>query len=148
MPGDVFLVDVAAGSERRLTEPSRDLFEVVWLFEPRRLTALSADGAEVEGWAMPPFALTAGGRVPAALEIHGGRTAKAYFHEFRALARAGYGLVYGNQRGSAGCGQACCQAIQFAWGDRDYADVIALMDTALAENAWIDPGRLGVLAGS
>lgn len=39
-------------------------------------------------------------------------------------------------------------AIQTEWGNKDYADIMAVLDQALASHRWIDPERVGVTGGS
>ncbi|HET7560534.1 MAG TPA: prolyl oligopeptidase family serine peptidase, partial [Limnochordia bacterium] len=53
-----------------------------------------------------------------------------------------------NPRGSQGYGEAFCTAIRERWGDLDRKDIEAALDTALAQNPWLDPTRLGVAGGS
>ena len=151
MPGDVYRLDLEGGTVERLTDLNRTLFDEVALSEPERFTAIAPDGTAVGGWVMRPYGFTAEGRYPTALEIHGGPVGmygQAYMHEFQVLAAAGYAVVYGNPRGSTGYGKAFCEAIRFRWGERDYMDVMALVDAAIARYAWIDADRLGVLGGS
>lgn len=150
-PGDVYLVDLSTGEERRLTEVNAALFAEVEVARPERFTAVSPDGTQVEGWIVRPYGWREGERYPAALEVHGGPMmmyGQAFFHEAQVLSAAGYAVVYGNPRGSQGYGETFCSAIRFAWGDKDYMDVMALLDTALRSHPWIDPERLGVLGGS
>jgi len=150
-PGDVFLVDLLTGTEERLTEINAGLFAEVEIVAPERFTATSADGTKVDAWVMRPVGFEPGRTYPTALEIHGGPMSmygQGFFFEFQVLAAAGYGVVYGNPRGSKGYGEAFCSAIKDRWGDLDYQDVIATIDTAVRENGWIDPDRLGVLGGS
>jgi len=150
-PGDVYLLDLSTGRETRCSDVNRALFARVAVLEPRRFTARADDGVELDGWVLEPYGREPGRRYPALLEVHGGPMmmyAQAFFLEFQVLAAAGYAVIYGNPRGSQGYGQDFCMAIQFRWGDRDYQDVLTLLDTALAREPWLDPDRLGVLGGS
>jgi len=118
---------------------------------PERFTFRAEDGPEVDGWVIKPIGWEAGKKYPAVLEIHGGPMAMyavGFFLEFQLLAAAGIGVIFTNPRGSEGYGQEFCAAIMDDWGNRDYADLMAGVDTALARNDWIDPDRLGVAGGS
>jgi dipeptidyl aminopeptidase/acylaminoacyl peptidase len=91
-----------------------------------------------------------GERPPAILEIHGGPMAMyswSFFFEFQLLAAHGYAVVFTNPRGSTGYGRAFSAAVNGDWGGKDYQDVMAGIDAAVA-NGWVDPDRLGVAGGS
>jgi dipeptidyl aminopeptidase/acylaminoacyl peptidase len=69
------------------------------------------------------------------------------FHEYQALAAAGYVVLYPNLRGSKGYGEAWTGAIKDNWGPPAMDDALACVDMAIT-NGWADPKRLGVLGGS
>src|SRR5207302_9595998 len=89
-------------------------------------------------------------RPPAILEIHGGPMAMygwSFFFEFQLLASHGYAVVYTNPRGSTGYGRDFSAAVSHDWGGKDFEDIMAGLDAAVARG-WIDPQRLGVAGGS
>jgi dipeptidyl aminopeptidase/acylaminoacyl peptidase len=63
--------------------------------------------------------------------------------EMQLLAAQGYAVVVPNPRGSRGYGSSFASAIRGKWGTKDYEDVIALVDAAVAAGI-ADPARLGV----
>jgi dipeptidyl aminopeptidase/acylaminoacyl peptidase len=63
--------------------------------------------------------------------------------EMQLLAAQGYAVVVPNPRGSRGYGSSFASAIRGKWGMKDYEDVIALTDAAVAAGI-ADPARLGV----
>ena len=85
-------------------------------------------------------------RYPTLLRIHGGPVAQ-YTHSFNfeahLFAANGYLVVTTNPRGSSGYGQEFSEAIWADWGNKDYDDVMAGVDYAIAQG-WADPERLGV----
>ncbi len=86
---------------------------------------------------------------PAVLDIKGGPETmygRAYWHEFHALAAAGFGVIHGNPRGSAGYGRAF-RAGGVCWKDEPLHDLIDLCEDA-AKRGWIDQARVGVTGGS
>lgn len=99
--------------------------------------------------ALPPDAPP--GTVPLILEIHGG-PAGMYgyrFHfEMQLLAAQGYGVVFGNPRGSTGYSDAFAKVIEADWGHLDYEDVMAFVDAALASHPELDAQHMGVIGGS
>ncbi len=87
---------------------------------------------------------------PMLLVVHGGPHAAytpALFDEAQVYAGAGYAVVMGNPRGSAGYGQAHGRSVVGALGTVDVDDVLALLDAALARPD-CDAARVGVMGGS
>ncbi len=104
----------------------------------------SADGTEVEGFAVMPVDYVKGMKYPTILWIHGG-PASQYDYSFdiesQAFAAHGYVTLLINPRGSTGYGQAFSQAIFADWGNLDYQDVMAGVDHAIAAG-YADPEKL------
>jgi dipeptidyl aminopeptidase/acylaminoacyl peptidase len=76
--------------------------------------------------------------------------------DFQLQASAGFGVLYGNPRGSSGYSERWGRAIRWpecehdpgsGRGEADYQDVMACADAACERLGWIDPGRLGILGG-
>lgn len=85
-------------------------------------------------------------KASAILRIHGGPTSQ-FDYSFDAYAQvyaaAGYLVVMTNPRGSTGYGTPFAAAIFADWGNKDYDDVVAGVDYAIAQG-WADGKRLGV----
>ncbi|WP_375384418.1 S9 family peptidase [uncultured Microbacterium sp.] len=114
----------------------------------RELTIDGRDGYPVHGWVAAP---EGAGPHPVILMIHGGPFASYGIHPFdevQTLVDAGYAVVYGNPRGSAGYGRAHGRSIRQAMGTVDFADVIDLLEGAVASDATLDGSRVGVMGGS
>ena len=93
--------------------------------------------------------LGAGEPAPAVLDIKGGPETmygRAYWHEFHALAAAGFGVIHGNPRGGAGYGRAFRKG-GVCWKDEPMHDLIDMCEDA-ANRGWIDKNRIGVTGGS
>ncbi|HVV19396.1 MAG TPA: alpha/beta fold hydrolase, partial [Pseudonocardiaceae bacterium] len=111
------------------------------------LTATAPDGYPVHGWLVLP---EGDGPHPVLLCVHGGPFMYynwGFFDEAQVYASAGYAVVMGNPRGSAGYGQSHGRAIVRALGTVDVDDVLALLDAALARPD-LDAERVGVMGGS
>ena len=149
-PGDIY--EIEAGGELKLVvELNGELVSELELSRPERFTARAEGGPELDGWLMKPIGHADGKRYPLVLEIHGGPMgmyASTFFFEFQRLAAEGYGVVFGNPRGSQAYGVAFCRAIRGDWGSLDYADLMAVLDAAIEQSPWVDTARLGVLGGS
>ncbi len=140
--GPVRLTDV--GGPLRATGRLRPLLEVE---HPSR------DGHPVHGWVVLPDPERHGaGPHPVLLLVHGGPHAQygwGLFDEAQVAAGAGYAVVMGNPRGSAGYGLAHGEAVLGALGTVDADDVVALLDGALADASLpLDAARVGVMGGS
>ena len=152
-PGDVYTAPVSGNSEgelRRLTNLNEKLLAEVELATPEEFTYRATDGWELQGWILRPTRAPASENVPAVLEIHGGPAAMygySFFMEFQLLAARGYAVVYVNPRGSTGYGRVFSSAVAEDWGGKDYSDVMAGLEAALAKGG-IDADRLGVAGGS
>jgi dipeptidyl aminopeptidase/acylaminoacyl peptidase len=106
----------------------------------------SADGTRIQGFVITPPGYFQGERYPALLDIHGGPVSQydwSFSFEHQLYAANGYVVLMPNPRGSSGRGQAFSYAIWQGWGERDYEDVMAAVDHAVAAG-YADPDRLGV----
>jgi dipeptidyl aminopeptidase/acylaminoacyl peptidase len=151
--GEVVTVQlVASGAggsgigEWRWTDFSRDLV-AAGIRPATELITAAPDGYPVHGWLVAP---AGDGPHPVLLLVHGGPHAAytpALFDEAQVYAGAGYAVVMGNPRGSAGYGQDHGRAVVGAMGTVDVDDVLALLDAALLRSD-CDAARVGVLGGS
>jgi dipeptidyl aminopeptidase/acylaminoacyl peptidase len=151
VPGDVYVqpVDRPEG-QRRLSELNAAALSEVALARPKEFTFAGADGWTVQGWVLRPAGASADEPLPAVLQIHGGPHSmygSSFFFEFQLLVASGYVVVYTNPRGSTGYGRVFSHAVTNDWGGKDYEDLMAGLDAAIAQGG-IDPERLGVAGGS
>ena len=138
------LVLIENGHSGTLTTFAADVDAVL----PRELTIDGRDGYPVHGWVAKP---AGPGPFPVILQIHGGPYASYGIHLFdetQVLVAAGYAVVYGNPRGSAGYGRAHGRSIRGAMGTVDLADVLDLLDGAIAADASLDGAQVGIMGGS
>lgn len=143
-PGDLFALD--RRGPRRLTAVNDSLLSTLRLGEVRNIHARSSDGTEVEGWITLPPDYVDGRRYPTLLRIHGGPVSQydwGFSFEAQLFAAHGYVVVRANPRGSSGYGQDFSAALFADWGNKDFEDVMAAVDYAIAEG-YADPDRLGV----
>ena len=147
-PGDIWIAGTNGASEMQLTDVNAELLAELALSEPDRLLFDSPDGTEIEGWILPARGYGAGGQggFPLILVIHGGPHG-SYGNDFsfdrQLLAANGYVVLYTNPRASTGYGEDFRWGTWGGWGFKDYEDVMAGVDHAIA-NYDIDTGRMGV----
>ncbi|MFJ1765805.1 S9 family peptidase [Amycolatopsis sp. NPDC088138] len=142
--GEVVLLAPAA--PRVLTDYSKPLRDK-GLRPVLELETTAPDGYPVHGWLVLP---EGEGPHPVLRVVHGGPFTQqdwAVFDEAQVYASAGYAVVLGNPRGSAGYGQQHGHAITHAFGTVDVDDVLALLDKAL-ERPDLDASRVGIMGGS
>jgi dipeptidyl aminopeptidase/acylaminoacyl peptidase len=112
-----------------------------------RAVQVPGEGGAIETWVASP-AGAPDEPLPTIIDIHGGPTnggwAPAPSIETVLLCARGYRVLMPNIRGGAGYGRAWTSALFGDWGGADAADVLAVVDHAVAV-ALADPGRLGIL---
>jgi dipeptidyl aminopeptidase/acylaminoacyl peptidase len=144
LPAEVFMRSSEGLS--RLTHTNDDALAGIRLGEVENVHFESKDGTEIEGFIIKPPGFTPGVRYPTVLRIHGGPMMQydfGFHFEGQLFAGAGYVVVMANPRGSSGYGQDFCTAIWRGWGEKDFEDVMAAVDDAIARG-YAEPERLAV----
>ncbi len=144
-PAEVYKVSSAFTDERRLTSFSDAWLRGVATASAERILAKSKDGTEVEGWLLKPAVTTPGARLPMILAMHGGphgAYGNSFAFQFQLWAANGYAVLYANPRGSTGYGEKFLWGTWGGWGNRDFEDVMAVVDEAIRRHP-IDERRLG-----
>ncbi|WP_409464046.1 S9 family peptidase [Amycolatopsis sp. GA6-003] len=140
------LVVLGSDGPRVLTDYSKPLRDK-GLCEVVELETTAPDGYPVHGWLVLP---EGEGPHPVLRVVHGGPFAQqewTVFDEAQVYASAGFAVVLGNPRGSAGYGQSHGTSVVHNLGTVDVDDVLALLDKAL-ERPDLDASRTGIMGGS
>lgn len=135
---------------RKLADVNEDVLAGVTLGEAEELGFASKDGLKIQGWLIRPAEFDPAKKVPLVLWIHGGPWSMydvGWSWSFQNFAAQGYAVLYTNPRGSTGYGQEFVNGIQYAYPGKDYDDLMAGVDAALAKG-WIDEKNLFVCGGS
>jgi dipeptidyl aminopeptidase/acylaminoacyl peptidase len=143
-PGEI--AAVAGSGLRRVTHTNDAFLTGIRLGTVERFRATSRDGTPVDGFLTLPPGYVPGTKLPTILRIHGGPASQfstGFDLEWQTLAAYGYVVVAANPRGSTGYGTAFSRAIWADWGNKDFEDVMAVVDHAVARGV-ADPDRLGV----
>ncbi len=133
-----------------LVDVNHDVLTGVTLGEAEEMWFASKDGLRVQGWLIKPANFETGKKYPMVLWIHGGpwsMYSTAWNWAFQNFAANGYAVLYTNPRGSTGYGQDFVNGIQYSYPGRDYDDLMAGVDAAIARG-FIDERNLFVCGGS
>jgi dipeptidyl aminopeptidase/acylaminoacyl peptidase len=135
---------------KELVDVNADVLEGVRLGQAEELWFKAPDGLDIQGWLIRPAGFEPGQKYPMLLWIHGGPWSMysvAFNWEWQNFAANGYAVLYLNPRGSTGYGQDFVNGIQYSYPGKDYDDLMAGVDAALARG-FIDPENLFVCGGS
>jgi dipeptidyl aminopeptidase/acylaminoacyl peptidase len=159
--GDVFVLDLAKGAPRKLTDVNPELASL----ELGKLDVVrwrSFDGMEIWGLLLTPPGWTPGRKLPLLVYCHGGPNGGVTFGLFpqfmqtvgqvdpygtEAMASAGYAVLFPMPRGGGGYGEKGQRMIVNSWGEGDYRDILAGVDDSIAKGI-ADPDRLGIMGAS
>jgi dipeptidyl aminopeptidase/acylaminoacyl peptidase len=152
-PSELYASNADGSNENQITFTNQAFLDEVALSEAIDLDVTAPDGWNIQAWLLPPVDLDteSPSKHPLIVEIHGGPHGMYgydFFHEMQLMAAKGYGVLFCNPRGSAGYGEHFTACTRARWGESDMPDVIASLDTAVAQFDWIDTDRLGVTGGS
>ncbi len=131
---------------RQLTFTNKPFLDKVKIAAVENVQFQSEDGTEIEGFIYKPPGFNENFQYPTLLRIHGGPVSQYDFNfnfDAQLFAANGYVVVMTNPRGSSGYGQDFSKQLWAAWGVKDFEDVMAGVDYAIAQG-YADPQRLGV----
>jgi dipeptidyl aminopeptidase/acylaminoacyl peptidase len=140
----------AASDAKTLVDVNEDVLAGLKLGDHEELWFTSKDGLKVQGWLIKPANFEPGKKYPMVLWIHGGPWALydvGFNWAFQNFAANGYAVLYTNPRGSTGYGQEFVNGIQHSYPGKDYDDLMAGVDAAIAKG-FIDEQNLFVCGGS
>lgn len=138
------------GQFRELVDVNADLLTDRVVADAEELRFTSSDGLEIQGWLMKPANFDPSKKYPMVLWIHGGPWSMynvGFNWSYQNFAANGYAVLWTNPRGSTGYGQDFVNGIQYSYPGRDYDDLMAGVDAAIAKG-FIDPENLFVCGGS
>jgi dipeptidyl aminopeptidase/acylaminoacyl peptidase len=139
-----------AAGWKTLVDVNEDVLSSVKLGDMEELWYSSKDGLKVQGWLIKPANFEPGKKYPMVLWIHGGPWSMydvSFNWAFQNFAASGYAVLYTNPRGSTGYGQEFVNGIQHSYPGKDYDDLMAGVDAAIAKG-FIDEQNLFVCGGS
>ncbi|MDX2178264.1 MAG: S9 family peptidase [Bryobacteraceae bacterium] len=145
-----FDVKRPGASMKKIVDVNADVLEGRKQGDAEELNFTSKDGVKVQGWLIKPANFEPGKKYPMVLWIHGGPWSMysvAFNWRFQNFAADGYAVLYINPRGSTGYGQEFINGIQYSYPGKDFDDLMAGVDAALAKG-YIDERNLFVCGHS
>ena len=150
-PGSLVTFDIRKPANPKvIVDVNEDILEARKLAGVEEMWVTSKDGLKVQGWLMKPVNFEAGKKYPMVLYIHGGPWSMynvGFNWSWQNFAANGYAVLYMNPRGSTGYGQDFVNGIQYSYPGKDYDDLMAGVDAAVATGS-IDEKNLFVCGGS
>ena len=135
---------------KELVDVNADVLADVRLGDVEELLFKAPDGLALQGWLIKPAEFDPAKKYPMLLYIHGGPWAMysvAFNWDWQNFAANGYAVLFMNPRGSTGYGQDFVNGIQHSYPGKDFDDLMAGVDAALAKG-FIDKDNLFVCGGS
>ena len=134
---------------RKIFGPNDAVWAELKLVAPQKLQATNASGDQIQAWLYPPVDFDPAKTYPLILYIHGGP--QEFDGEFfdpglenQLFPAMGWAVLRVNYRGSTSYGEAFSHVLWADWHSREFEDLMAALDAALAKYRWLDPNRLGV----
>jgi dipeptidyl aminopeptidase/acylaminoacyl peptidase len=150
-PGVLVSFDVNHPTDmKELIDVNEDVLAGVKLGDVEEMRFTAPDGLKVQGWLIKPANFDAARKYPMVLYIHGGPWSMytvGFSWDFQNFAANGYAVLFVNPRGSTGYGQDFVSGIQHSYPGKDFDDLMAGVDAALAKG-FIDKDNLFVCGGS
>lgn len=140
------------GQIRSLYQPNAKFVSTYSVCPVEEINFKSGD-LMIQGWIIKPPNFDPNQKYPLLVQMHGGPhvmwgpSAAGTWHEFQAMAHAGYVVFYCNPRGSDGYGDAFWLACRGNWGPGPMSDVLTGLDLVIAQG-YVDPKRLCITGGS
>lgn len=153
-PWEIHLYQSKTKQSRQITRLNEEWLKDKLIIYPKEKWITQPDGTKVQYWVMEPAGRKEGSKYPTIVNIHGGPSAMwgpgvfSMWHEYQLEAAWGYGIVYCNQRGSGGYGDAFKKANFRNWGTGPMSDIIGSLEDAMKSYDWIDGNNLFVEGGS
>ncbi len=146
-PGDIYVFDADNPADmRRLTSVNANLLAEVTLGEVEEISYKSTGDLDIQGWVitLPDFDPTQ--KYPLVLAIHGGPHGMynvGFNFGWQNHAANGYVVLYTNPRGSSGYGTDFGNAINRAYPDKDFDDLMAGVATVI-DKGYVDERNMYV----
>jgi prolyl oligopeptidase len=149
-PADLYVVDLAAGTSKRLSSNLNPKINPEHLVESTVVRYKSFDDLEIPALLYKPLDAAPNARVPAIVWVHGGpggQSRVGYSDLIQYIVNHGYAVLAINNRGSSGYGKTFFHLDDKKHGDVDLKDCV-FARKYLASLDWVDGGHVAIMGGS
>ena len=149
-PRNAYLVDLASGSAKRLTDTATDQVDESQLVRSQIVRYPSFDRMQIPAVLYRPHGASAEHPVPALVWVHGGpggQSRQGYNPTIQHLVNHGYAVLAANNRGSSGYGKTFYHLDDKRHGTEDLDDIV-YGGRYLASQNWVDGDRIGIIGAS
>jgi dipeptidyl aminopeptidase/acylaminoacyl peptidase len=149
-PSNIFLVDLAGGAAKQLTEALNPDIDPAHLVVSEVVRYPSFDGLKIPSVLYKPHGASAENPAPALVLVHGGpggQTRTGYRAFVQHLVNHGYAVLGANNRGSSGYGKTFFHMDDKRHGEDDLQDIV-YGRKYLESLDWVDAERIGIIGGS
>jgi dipeptidyl aminopeptidase/acylaminoacyl peptidase len=152
-PPELYWQPTGADAPQQLTEINKKFLDEVVVQPTHEMRFAGPDGTEIQGWYILPVGYEEGKQYPLAFNIHGGPhvmwsdSTKSMWHEWQFHAARGYVVFYCNPHGSDGYGEDFMGSTFENWGEGDFGDLMAGIDTLL-QKGFVDAEHMAITGGS
>lgn len=149
-PANLWLVDLASGASRRLTDALAPEIREDELVEAESVRFPGEDGLAIPALLYRPHGASRARPAPALLWMHGepgGQSRHGYNPTIQHLVNHGYAVLAVNNRGSSGYGKTFFHLDDRRHGEADLDDCVAARRW-LETLPWVDGARVGIAGGS
>ncbi|MEM7368613.1 MAG: alpha/beta fold hydrolase [Bacteroidota bacterium] len=149
-PSNLYVYDMKSSELQKLTETLNPDMDAEALVSAEVVRYPSFDGLEIPAIYYKPHSASPSHKVPALVWVHGGpggQSRVGYFSLIQYLVNHGYAILAVNNRGSSGYGKTFFKMDNRKHGEDDLQDCV-WGKKWLAEQAYIDPDRIGIIGGS
>ncbi len=143
--GDLYLVDLHAGSQIQLTRFNDSYFSG-HPPGPMEKFSVKRGAIEIESRLIVPPGFDQANQYPLVVDVHGGpqgRFMDSFDPRQQVLATAGYLVLAVNPRGSTSYGLSFAKSVLGDWGGEDYLDIMKALDEVCLRD-YVDETRLGI----
>ena len=147
-PSDVYLIDLDAGTSKRLTDAMNPDIDRDHLVASEVVRYESFDGLEIPAILYRPHGASADDPVPALVWVHGGpggQSRTGYSATRQHLVNHGYAILAANNRGSSGYGKTFFHMDDRRHGEEDLQDIV-YGRKYLESLDWVAGDKIGVTA--
>ncbi len=143
---EIYIYDYNSGELNKFTNFNDWFKNEIKISKLKYVKVKASDGESIDAWYIEPIEKDGKSKYPAILFVHGGPKSSYgwtinFMHQL--MASKGYYVIISNPRGSDGYSEEFAD-IRGHYGERDYQDIMDVINEIISRISQIDENRLGV----